>query len=253
MPGLVALVVRHGDVPAETLGTQSFGDPAPMGCHGLQIAAMKAPGQARRIRRATAPLLGLVLFVAAALAVRAADDAERCCREFLTHLPPAYLAATGTPVRFTGEFTALPAALEADLQRQFPEEIFRMANMTFRHWGDEPVHLLLVVDREQNTVRSYLWDVWFDDAPFSFGNLFGQQGQGSDAGKAHLGALARLLGFQMGWTAGEVTVEDGVVFAPLMNPDKEVWRVMRSRVSPEFPGEPLAIVRPEEKYKTPGK
>ena len=30
MPGLVALVGRHGDVHAEALGTMSFGDPAPM-------------------------------------------------------------------------------------------------------------------------------------------------------------------------------------------------------------------------------
>src|SRR3954467_5350964 len=30
LPGLVALVGRHGDVHAEALGTMSFGDPAPM-------------------------------------------------------------------------------------------------------------------------------------------------------------------------------------------------------------------------------
>jgi hypothetical protein len=51
IPGLVALVSRHDDVHVETLGTMSFGHPAPMkrdaifriasnrGCRNLPIAA----------------------------------------------------------------------------------------------------------------------------------------------------------------------------------------------------------------------
>jgi hypothetical protein len=57
----------------------------------------------------------------------------------------------------------------------------------------------------------------------------------------------------MGWTVGEVTLEDGVLFAPLLNPDKQVSRLIRSRVTPSFPGEPLAIVRPNDKLKDTGR
>jgi hypothetical protein len=43
------------------------------------------------------------------------------------------------------------------------------------------------------------------------------QGQSLDAATKRLTVLARLICFQMGWTVGTVTAEDGVVFAPLIN------------------------------------
>ena len=195
----------------------------------------------------------LLLSALGAVVTHADDVVEQRCREFLAHLPPVHLVATGTRIAFTGQFTPIPAQLTKELQQQFPDFTFRIANMTFVHWGPEPVHLLLVVDRVHNSVRSYLWDVWFTEEPFSFDTAFGQQGQPVDIAQARITALARLVCFQMGWTVGEVTVEDGVVFAPLINPDKQVWRVIRSRVTPSFPFESLAIVHPNDKLKTPPK
>jgi CubicO group peptidase (beta-lactamase class C family) len=44
MPGLVALVSRHDDVQAETLGTMAFGHPAPMKRDAIfRIASITKP------------------------------------------------------------------------------------------------------------------------------------------------------------------------------------------------------------------
>jgi hypothetical protein len=196
----------------------------------------------------------LVLLLSAWLSLAArGDDAavDKSCREFLAHLPAVHVVVQGTHVKFTGEFTPLPAELTADLDRQFPDYIFRIANMHYLHWGWDPVRLLLVIDRNASTVRSYLWDVWFTDAPFSFGTTFSQQGQPVEVAKARMAGLARLICFQTGWTPGEVTVEDGVVLASLLDSEKEPWRIMRARVTPDIPSERLLFINPRERDMTP--
>ncbi len=184
-----------------------------------------------------------------------ADDAaiEKSCREFLRHLPVVKFAESGTSVRFTGKFKPIAAELRTELDRQFPNYSFRIAKMEYLHWGWDPVCLSLVLDRRDSSVRSYLWDLWFEDAPFSFRTTFNQLGTAVEEARARLSVLARLICFQMEWTAGKLTVEDGVIFVPLLNRQKEPSRIMRSRVTPDFPGEWLAFVGPEDKYKKASK
>ena len=131
--------------------------------------------------------------------------------------------------------------------------------MTYLHWGPDPVRLLLVSNRGNHSVRSYLWDVDFsDEVPFSFAALFRQQGESPEAATARITVLARLLCFQMGGKVGKVTFERGIVFAELVNRRQQVRRIIRSRVQPDSSSEmlspePLAIVHPDSKYKTPAR
>ncbi len=159
---------------------------------------------------------------------------EQACREYLIHLPDVYFASTGTQIEFTGQFTPGPPALQADLTKHFPELSFHIANMTFLHWGPEPVHLLLVVSKRTNRVCTFLWDLWFTREPISFRAQFGRDRRNPDTAKDRMAALASLLAFQMGWTAGEVSVSDGVVTAPLIATNNNGDRTLQLKLNPDL-------------------
>ena len=201
------------------------------------------------------PMKALLTFVFCfyAAAADAAETSEERCREFLAHFPAVYRVSNGTSIAFTGRFTRIPVELAADLQREFPFETFHIAEMTWIHWGPEPVRLLIVDEHPLRLLRTYLFDVSFAEAPPSFGEVFDQRGQKPEVAKARLTVLARLLCFQMGWTAGEVTLENGVLFAPLINPQKDVWRIIRCPIEVTSRIEHLAFILPQDKDKEPGR
>ncbi len=193
----------------------------------------------------------ILCFLSLASSTWAADKVERNCREFLSYLVRVHSVSDGTQVRFTGKFTPIPGALVQDLQRLYPSYTFRIANMTFTHWGPEPVHLLLVVDRRSGAVCSFLWDVWFDEAPIGFRTQFSTDDTSPEIARDRLAVLARLICFQMGWTAGDVTIEDGFAYAPLIDQDGEIRQLIRSPATRTLPAECLAFIRPGDKSKAP--
>jgi len=129
--------------------------------------------------------------------------------DFIKSLVTVFPAQSGISVQFTGRFTPIPDELLTDLQRRFPNVEFRVAEMTYIHWGPDPVRLLIVSDRASRRVVSYLWDPSFTEPTTSLTATFVGSGSLRDLGdfQAACTALGRIVAFCMDGHIGRVLIE----------------------------------------------
>ena len=129
--------------------------------------------------------------------------------QFLKSFPAIYQTQQGTVVSYDGRIEHLSPTLEASLTSALPEYHFQVAKMSFMHWGPEPVDLLLVTRRDDDSVVAYSWSLWFDNPSPSFSYLLpSDPARLSDPGPI-LEAISQALAEISGYRSGPVTFEAG--------------------------------------------
>lgn len=152
--------------------------------------------------------------------------AEDSIDKFLKHLETVYPATSGTQIKFTGEYLDLPQDLNKELISRFPDLNIRIAKMTYLHWGMEPVNLMVFQDSESGNVVTFLWDIWFTDAPFSFESVVGSRIRFSTNSKQAFISISQLIAFSMGGTVEPVKESEGKYTATIIDRRDRPWRVL---------------------------
>jgi hypothetical protein len=140
-------------------------------------------------------------------------------------------------VSFTGRFTPIPGDLESELQRAFPEVKFQIAEMTYMHWGPEPVNLLVASDRNSGHVLTYLWSLWFTSPTPAFVAVLNSRSWSEEPEfRGATLTLAKLVARCMEGRVGEVGYEPAEsgkflslekITVELFDQHNRLWRVMK--------------------------
>jgi len=166
----------------------------------------------------------------------AKDEVE----QFLQHMEVVHPATTGTRVQFRGKYLKLPEDLKADLTAQFGKLNIRVAEMKYLNWGMDPVNLMLFQNKDSGEVVTYLWDIWFSDAPFSFGSVMGSHIKFAPNSKSAFHAICRLIAFSMDGSVSQLVDEKDASRATINDRHKRPWRII------SYSGGALIFMKPQE-------
>ncbi len=175
----------------------------------------------------------VVLIVPLAVGSSAPEDPAG---EFLKHLETVHPASTGTRIEFTGDYLQLPVGLKQNLITQFPDLNIRIAKMKYLHWGMDPVNLMIFQAKGSGEVVTYLWDIWFTPAPFSFENVVGTHIEISPDRRTSFTSIARLIAFSMHGSVGHVEESEDKYTTAIADSHDRPWRMLNYSAKPQGTG-----------------
>lgn len=165
---------------------------------------------------------------------------------FLKSLVAIHPISNGTIINFTGKYLEIPSDLKNELHLGFPNYNFTIARMTYLHWGPDPMNLIIVTDVSRGEVITYLWDIWFNPAPFTFPSIFSREIKGSER-QIHdqLSTLSKLIAYSMGGRIGAVKESNDFVTAEVYDRQEKLLSILRIETKQSYGTKGLIFMNPK--------